>query len=255
MTTLQNKTALVTGASRGIGRATAATLAEAGAHVLVHYGRSKQEAESLVAEIQRKGGHADAVSADLGTPEGAALLAKRVRSIVGDRLDVLVLNAGISKSARLADHTVEDFDNLFATNVRGPFFLVQQLMPVLSEGSNIIVISSASARTVAGKPDVDSPPILAYASTKGALETLVRNWAAILGPNGIRVNAVAPGIIDTDMSNFTKTEAGRDLTLGMQALKRIGKPEDVADVVAFLASDAARGIPGASIPVDGGSKL
>jgi 3-oxoacyl-[acyl-carrier protein] reductase len=89
----------------------------------------------------------------------------------------------------------------------------------------------------------------------GALETLVKNWAAILGPRGIRVNAVAPGVIETDMSNFTKTEAGREVMLGMQALKRIGKPEDVADVVAFLASDAARWITGASIPVDGGSKL
>src|SRR6266481_9566786 len=110
MTTLQNKTALVTGASRGIGRATAVALAEAGAHVLVHYGRSVQEAESLVAAIQTKGGHADAISADLGTPDGAALLAKQVRSIVGNRLDVLVLNAGISKAARIADYTVEDFD-------------------------------------------------------------------------------------------------------------------------------------------------
>src|SRR6202008_412647 len=122
-------------------------------------------------------------------------------------------------------------------------------------GSNIIVISSLGARSVVGKPSLNDPSILAYASTKGALETLVRNWAAILGPRGIRVNAVAPGVIDTDMSNFTKTEAGREITLGMQALKRIGKPEDVADVVAFLASDAARWITGASIPVDGGSKL
>jgi 3-oxoacyl-[acyl-carrier protein] reductase len=255
MTALQNKTALVTGASRGIGRATATVLAEAGAHVLVHYGRSKQDAESLVAEIQRKGGHADAVSADLGTPEGAALLANQVRSIVGDRLDVLVLNAGISKLARIADHTVEDFDNLFAINVRGPFFLVQQLLPVLGEGSSIVAISSAVVRTVVSKPGVESPSVLAYASTKGALETLVKNWAAILGPSGIRVNAVAPGVIDTDMSNFTKTEAGREVALGMQALKRIGKPEDVADVVAFMASDGARWITGASIPVDGGSKL
>src|ERR1700691_1448228 len=230
MFTLQDKTALVTGASRGIGRATAAALARAGAHVLVHYGRSAHEAESLVSEIRTKGGRAEAISADLGTPNGTALLAKQVRAIVGDRLDVLVLNAGISKAARLADYTVEDFDNLFATNVRSPFFLVQQLLPILGDGSNI-------------------------ASTKGALETLVKNWAAILGPSGIRVNAVAPGVIDTDMSNLTKTEAGRETTLGMQALKRIGKPEDVADVVAFMASDAARWITGASIPVDGGSRL
>jgi 3-oxoacyl-[acyl-carrier protein] reductase len=255
MSTLQNKTALVTGASRGIGRATAAALARAGAHVLVHYGRSSQEAESLVSEIQAKGGRAQAIRADLGTAEGATLLAKEVRSIVGDRLDVLVLNAGISKAARIADYTVEDFDNLFATNVRSPFFLVQQLLPILGEGSNIIAISSLGSHAVFGKPGADNPSLLAYASTKGALETLVRNWAAILGPQGIRVNAVSPGAIDTDMSHFTKTEAGREVILGVQALQRIGKPEDVADVVAFLASDKARWITGASIPVDGGSKL
>jgi len=255
MTALQNKTALVTGASRGIGRATAVALAEAGAHVLVHYGSSKQEAESLVAEIRRKGGCADAIAADLGAPEGVTLLAEQTCAMVGNRLDVLVLNAGISKSARVADYTVADFDSLFAINVCGPFFLVQQLLPVLGEGSSIVVISSLGAHSVVGKPGLDNPSILAYASTKGALETLVRNWAAILGPSGIRVNAVAPGVIDTDMSNFTKTEAGREVALGMQALKRLGKPEDVADVVAFIASDAARWVTGASIPVDGGSKL
>jgi 3-oxoacyl-[acyl-carrier protein] reductase len=255
MAALQDKTALVTGASRGIGRATAAALARAGAHVLVHYGRSAKEAESLVSEIQTKGGRANAISADLGTADGAALLAKQVRSIVGDRLDVLVLNAGISKAARIADYTVEDFDGLFATNVRGPFFVIQQLLPLFGEGSNIILISSLGARAVVGTPNLDKPSILAYAATKGAIETLVKNWAAILGPRGIRVNAVAPGVIDTDMSNFTKTEAGREVALGMQALKRIGKPEDIADVVAFVASDGARWITGASIPVDGGSKL
>jgi 3-oxoacyl-[acyl-carrier protein] reductase len=255
MTTLEGKTALVTGASRGIGRATAVALARVGARILAHYGRSAQEAESLVTEIRANGGRADAISADLATAQGAAMLAEQVRSIVGDRLDVAVLNAGISKAARIADHTLEDFDNLFATNVRGPFFLVQQLLPMLGEGSNITVISSLVARTVVGKPGVDNPSILAYASTKGAMETLVKHWAAILGSRGIRVNAVAPGVIDTDMSNFTKTEAGREVTLGMQALKRIGKPEDVADVVAFLASDGSRWITGASIAVDGGSKL
>jgi NAD(P)-dependent dehydrogenase (short-subunit alcohol dehydrogenase family) len=255
MATLENKTALVTGASRGIGRATAAALARAGAHVLVHYGRSAEEAESLVAAIRADGGRADAIAADLATADGAALLAGQVRALAGDRLDVLVLNAGVSKSARIADYTTADMDSLFATNVRGPFFLVQQLLPILGDGSNIVAITSAVARMVVGKPGVENPSVLAYASTKGALETLVKNWAAILGPRGIRVNAVAPGVIDTDMSNFAKTEAGRELTLGMQALKRIGRPEDVADVVAFIASDGARWITGASIPVDGGSKL
>jgi NAD(P)-dependent dehydrogenase (short-subunit alcohol dehydrogenase family) len=252
---LQGKIALVTGASRGIGRATALALAEAGAHVVVHYGRSAQDAESVVADIRSKAGRADAIQADLGTPAGPALLAKSVRSIIGERLDVLVLNAGITKAATIKDLTVEDFDSLFATNVRGPFFLVQQLLPLLGDGSNIILTSSLGARFVVGTADLEKPSILAYAATKGAVETLVKNWAAILGPRGIRVNAVAPGVIDTDMSNFTKTEAGRNTALGMQALKRIGKPADVADVIVFLASDSARWITGASIPVDGGSKL
>jgi 3-oxoacyl-[acyl-carrier protein] reductase len=255
MTTLHNKTALVTGASRGIGRATALALAETGAHVLVHYGRSVQEAQSLVESIHSKGGRADAIRADLATPEGAASLAKEARSIFGDRLDILVANAGVSKNATFKDHSIEDFDTLFSTNVRSPFFLVQQLLPILGQGSNIVVISSLAARAVVGKPDLENRSILLYASTKGAIETLVKNWAAILGPRGIRVNAVAPGVIETDMSAFAKTDAGREATLGMQALKRIGKPEDVADVVAFLASDKARWITGASIPVDGGSKL
>jgi 3-oxoacyl-[acyl-carrier protein] reductase len=132
---------------------------------------------------------------------------------------------------------------------------VQQILPILGQGSNIVLISSLVARAVVGKPDLENSSILLYAATKGAIETLVKNWAAILGPRGIRVNAVAPGVIETDMSNFAKTEAGREATLGMQALKRIGKPEDVADVVAFLVSDKARWITGASIPVDGGYKL
>jgi 3-oxoacyl-[acyl-carrier protein] reductase len=250
-----NKTALVTGASRGIGRATALALAETGVHVLVHYGRSAQEAQSVVENIQSIGGRAHAIRADLATPEGASSLAKEARSIVGDRLDILVANAGVSKSATIKDYTIEDFDNLFSTNVRSPFFLVQQILPILGQGSNVVLISSLAARAVVGKADLENSSILLYAATKGAIETLVKNWAAILGPRGIRVNAVAPGVIETDMSNFAKTEASREATLGMQALKRIGKPEDVADVVAFLASNKARWITGASIPVDGGSKL
>lgn len=255
MKPLLDKTALVTGASRGIGRAISLALSDAGARVLVHYGRSQQEADGVVSLIREKGGQADALGADLAARDGAAVLAQQVRKLVKDRLDIVVLNAGISKAAPLAAYTVDELDALFATNVRGPFFAMQQLIPFLGEGSNVVVTTSAVARMVVGRPALESPSILAYASTKGALETLVKNWAAILGPRGIRVNAVAPGVIDTDMSNFTKTDAGRETALNMQALKRIGKPEDVADVVAFLASDKARWITGASIPVDGGSRL
>jgi NAD(P)-dependent dehydrogenase (short-subunit alcohol dehydrogenase family) len=256
MVNLTNKTALVTGASRGIGRATATALAQAGAYVLVHYGKSQRDAVTLVEEIRNTGGKADSVGADLATPEAAAEVAAKVSKLVGDRLDILVANAGISKAARIEDHTIADFDNLFATNVRAPFFLVQHLLPLLGEGSSVVVTTSLAARVSPGSPgQAGAPSLPVYAATKGALETLVKHWASLFGPRGIRVNAVAPGVIETDMSNFTKTEAGRNLTLAMQSLKRIGKPEDVADVIAFIASDGARWITGASIPVDGGSKL
>jgi NAD(P)-dependent dehydrogenase (short-subunit alcohol dehydrogenase family) len=253
---LVHKKALVTGASRGIGRATAVALANAGAYVIVHYGKSQKEAEELVAGIRGAGGKADCVGAGLASPNGPSELAAKVRGLVGERLDILVANAGISKAARIEDHTIQDFDDLFATNVRAPFFLLQNLLPLLGEGSSVIVTTSLAARVSPAAPgQAGGPSLPVYAATKGALETLVKHWAALLGPRGIRVNAIAPGVIETDMSNFTKTEAGRSLTLGIQALKRIGQPEDVADVVAFLASDGARWITGASIPVDGGSKL
>jgi 3-oxoacyl-[acyl-carrier protein] reductase len=248
MNTLKGKTALVTGASRGIGRAIALALAQAGAQVLVHYSSNEKEADSVVAAIRTGGGKAQKVGTDLRKPDGAHTLAKQVRDIVGDRLDILVANAGISKSATIEATTVEDFDSLFAVNVRAPFFLVQQLLPVLCQGSTIIFTSSIVARASIGT-------LYAYAATKGAIDTLVTHFAAALGGRGIRVNAVAPGVIDTDMSNFTKTEAGREVTLGMQALKRMAKPEDIAPVVAFLASEDARWITGDTIRVDGGSKL
>src|SRR6478672_9492841 len=243
MTNLANKTALITGASRGMGRATALALAAAGARVIVHYGRNADEAKAVVDQIRANGGQADAVAADLAAPDGAHVLAAEVRNLVRDKLDILVSNAGTIETL-----SVKEFDSLFAVNVRAPYFLVQQLLPIMSDGGVIVFVSSLGARAAVGT-------LAAYASTKGAINTLVKYLASALGPRGIRVNAVAPGVIDTDMSNFTKTEAGREVALGMQALKRIGKPEDVADVVAFLASDAARWITGASIPVDGGSKL
>jgi 3-oxoacyl-[acyl-carrier protein] reductase len=248
MTNLSGKTALVTGASRGIGRAGALALARAGAQVLVHYGSSEKEADAVVAEIRNAGGRAEKVSADLRQADGPHALARQVRAIVGDRLDILVANAGISKAASIEDTRIEDFDNLFAVNVRAPFFLVQQLLPVLCKGSNIIFTSSLAARATVGT-------LSAYAASKGAVGTLVKHFASALGPRGIRVNAVAPGVVDTEMSSLTKTNEGRDYALGIQALKRLAQPDDIGGVFAFLASDDARWITGETVAVDGGSKL
>jgi 3-oxoacyl-[acyl-carrier protein] reductase len=173
---------------------------------------------------------------------------RKIDAGLGDRLDILVANAGISRAATIEDYTVEDFDSLFAVNVRAPFFLVQQLLPILHEGSSIVLLSSLAARTAVGA-------LSAYAATKGAIDTLVKHFASVLGGRGIRVNAVAPGVVQTDMSSFTKTDAGRDYTLGMQALKRLAEPDDIAGAIAFLASDEARWITGDTVHVDGGSKL
>ena len=247
-TNLSGKTALVTGASRGIGRASALALARAGARVLVHYGNAEQEAAAVVDEIRAAGGKAEKIGVDLGQPEGPHELARRVREIIGGRLDVLVANAGISKAASIEDTTLADFDAQFAVNVRAPFFLVQQLLPALCEGSSIVLVSSLAAHASVGT-------LSAYAATKGAIDTLVKHFAAALGSRGIRVNAVAPGVVETDMSNFARTEDGRAFTLGMQALQRVAQPDDIADAVAFLASNEARWITGDTLRVDGGSKL
>jgi 3-oxoacyl-[acyl-carrier protein] reductase len=248
MTNLSGKTALVTGASRGIGRASALALAKAGAQVLVHYGTGDKEAAAVVAEIRSAGGKAEKITADLRAPDGPHTLAERVRSIIGGRLDILVANAGISKASTIEETTVEDFDALFAVNVRAPYFLVQQLLPVMCKGSSVVLLSSLAAHASVGA-------LSAYAATKGAIDTLVKHFASALGERGIRVNAVAPGVVPTDMSNFAKTEAGRDLTLNIQALKRMAAPDDIAAAVAFLASDEARWITGDTLRVDGGSKL
>lgn len=248
MNHLTGKTALVTGASRGIGRASALALAEAGAQILVHYSSGEKEADAVVAEIRAAGGNARKVAANLRDADGPHTLAERVRAVIGHRLHILVANAGISKAASIEETTVEDFDDLFAVNVRAPYFLVQQLLPVMCEGSNVILLSSLAAHASVGK-------LPAYAATKGAVDTLVKHFASALGERGIRVNAVAPEVVETDMSNFTKTDAGREATLGMQALKRVAQPDDIGSAVAFLASDAARWITGETLRVDGGSKL
>src|SRR6202171_845955 len=248
MPSLNGKTALVTGASRGMGRASALALAAAGAQVLVHYGRGAKEADGVVAEIRKGGGRGGGIAMTLAAVDGAGKLARQARSIIGDRLDILVANAGISKAATIEETTVENFDDLYAVNVRAPYFLVQQLLPTLCKDSSIVLMSSLAAHATVGT-------LSAYAATKGAIDTLVKHFAAALGDRGIRVNAVAPGVVDTDMSDFARSDTGRDFTLGIQALKRVAQPDDIGAAVVFLASDEARWITGDTLRVDGVSKL
>jgi 3-oxoacyl-[acyl-carrier protein] reductase len=175
---LSGKTALVTGASRGIGRATALALASRGAYVLVHYRSGGAEAEGVVADIHRNGGRAESTCADLSIADGPHALAAQVGKMIDTRLDILVANAATYKAASIEDTTLKDFDELFAVNVRALFFLVQQLTPIMGAGSSIVLISSLAARTAFGT-------IAAYAATKGAIDTLVKHFALALADRGI----------------------------------------------------------------------
>jgi 3-oxoacyl-[acyl-carrier protein] reductase len=215
--------------------------------VIVHYGQAREEADALVAAIRASGGKAEGVSSDMAAADGAEKLAQWVRTIVGARLDILVASAGISKTTSIDRTTVADFD-LSSQSISVHLSSWCSLLPILCEGSSVTVTSSLAARAAVGT-------LYAYAMTKGAVDTMVKHFAAALGSRGIRVNAVAPGVVQTDMSDFTKTDFGRDFTLNMQALKRLAVPEDTGDVIAFLASDDARWITGDIIHVDGGSKL
>jgi 3-oxoacyl-[acyl-carrier protein] reductase len=248
MKDLEGKIALVTGASRGIGRAAAQAIAEKGARVLVHYSKSSGEADTVVDLIRSNGGSADKVGADLSERDGPHRLAAQVKTMIGGRLDVLIANAGVASAAPLLETKIDEFDRLFAVNVRAPYFLIQQLLPVMGSDSSIVLTSSLASRFVVRN-------LSAYAATKGAIDTLVKHFAAELGPLGIRVNAVAPGVVATDMSSFAKTEDGRNVILGLQALQRIAQADDIGGVFAFLASPDARWINGQTLSVDGGSKL
>jgi len=248
LTLFAGQTALVTGASRGIGRATALRLATEGAHVIAHFGSSQEAAESLAVEVRREGGRVDLVRSDLSKPDAAQDLAAHVRRLGIEQLDILVSNAAVASVRTLEAQSLEEFDRLYAINVRTPYFLVQQCLPFLGEGSRVIFVSSTTAR---------SAPVGAslYASTKGAINTLVRCLATELGPRGIRVNAVAPGAIETDMASFLKIEAARQAVITEQALKRVGQPGDVADAIVVLASSESRWMTGQVVEVSGGTRL
>jgi 3-oxoacyl-[acyl-carrier protein] reductase len=247
MNTLAGKTAVVTGASRGKGRVVALALARAGAQVIVHCGHSAHEAETVVREIRGIGSRSDAISVDLSTREGPHQLARRVRAIVGDRLDILVANAGMSTRNVVRDNSVEDFDQQLALNVRAPFFLIQQLLPIMCMGSNVTFLLQPTRYATAQLQSID-------AAIGGAMETLIRHLASTLGERGIRVNALAEGSGQTERLVTAGTVARHDTAPEGQAPEGYAASrgiEGVGSVVAFLASDAARWITGDIVRIDG----
>jgi 3-oxoacyl-[acyl-carrier protein] reductase len=245
---LTGRIALVTGGSRSIGRAIALALAARGARVAVHYARDAAAAEATVGAIRAAGGSAFALQAELADP--AAIVAMfEAFDREANGLDILVNNAGIASQAATADTAEAEFDRLFAVNVKGVWLTTQHALKRLRDGGRIINLSSGLTRAA-------MPNIAAYSATKGAVDTLTLHWAAEFGPRGITVNAVAPGAIDTDMNaGWLKEEAARGWVASTQALARIGTAEDVAGVVAFLASPEGGWVTGQVIDASGGWKL
>ena len=241
---LTGKIALVTGSSRGIGRAIVERLSQEGAAVAINYFRSSDQADEVVAAITSGGGAAVALQADVSDIEGVQQLFEQTLEHFG-RLDILVNNAGIRITRTVADTREDEFDRLFAINVKGPFFACQQAVHRISDGGRIINISSAVTRMML-------PGYSIYAASKAAVDQLTRVLAKEIGERQVTVNAVCPGPVDTELLREGKTEEQLQGMAQMAAFNRLGKVDDIADVVAFLASDDARWITGQMIHVNGG---
>ncbi|MDT0307773.1 SDR family oxidoreductase [Streptomyces sp. DSM 44917] len=252
MSTLSGRTALVTGGSRGIGRAVAERLGRDGARVGVHYARDETAAKETVATIEAAGGSAFALRATLGGPGDAEALWAAFDEHA-DGLDILVNNAGVDSPPTGIEGTEpEDFDRVFAVNARAPFFVSRLALGRLRDGGRIVNVSTGLTRRPGAMPQ-----LVAYTMSKGALDQLTAVLAKELGPRGITVNGVAPGAIDTDM-NASWLRAGPEAweaTASSSPLGRVGQPADIADVVAFLASDDSRWVTGQWLDATGGALL
>jgi len=244
---LRGKTALVTGASRGIGRAIAQRLATHGARIAIHYGGNDRAANDTLESIERLGGQAFLLRTELGVSGDVnTLFTKLEKELAGRPLDILVNNAAVAPQTTVHETTPEDFDRIFAINVRAPFFIIQRALPLMPDGGRIINISSGVTWF--------ATPATVYSMTKGALNVLGRSLANSLGTRNITVNTISPGITETDMNPAIRDKDSQAIerVAAMTALGRPGGPSDIGDVVAFFASDDARWITGQTLEVNGG---
>lgn len=253
-TSHNDKVAVITGSSRGLGAGAAKRLARDGFFVVVNYLRSQKEGEDVVREITAAGGRAALVQGDISTTAGVASFFEGVdaalkASGLPAAIDVLVANAGIIVGKPFAQTTEADFDALFNTNVKGVFFLIQAALPRLRDNGRIITLGSGLSRFA-------NPMYTAYSATKGAIDVMTRVLAQELGVRGITVNAVAPGATDTDMnSTWLRSDAGRAMLMSHQAIKQVAGPAEIADAIAFLAGPDSRWITAQRIEASGGSYL
>jgi len=242
MESLSGTTALVTGGSRGIGRAICQALAKQGATIILHYNSNRAAAEETAASIK---GEVRLVQANMASITGIDAMFAELKDV---RLDFLINNAGIWRNTPMGSSTIADIDELLNTNLRAPFWVTQCALPLMNDGGRIVNISS-----VAGRIGVPGGRSL-YGATKAALDNFSKNWALELAPRKILANSVAPGYITTDMTEgYFKDPAMLEAAIRRQPMGKMGTPEEVADVVVFLCSDAARFITGQSINVSGGS--
>ncbi|MCK2021214.1 MULTISPECIES: SDR family NAD(P)-dependent oxidoreductase [Peribacillus] len=249
----KNKYALVTGASRGIGKSVAIQLATDGFNILLHYNQNTEKANKLKKEIELIGRQVKLIQGDFNSSEGIEAFIEKTRKMLIEENDVslhtIVHNAGHATSNAFGEVDYNEFDRLFNANVKAPYFITQSLIEFLEFSGRIINLSSGVTR-------IAFPHMMVYSMTKGAINTMTFTLAKELGAKGITVNSVMPGIIDTDSTaNWLHTEEGQENAKNMSALKREGQPEEIANAVSFLASEKGSFITGHNMDVTGGSHL
>lgn len=251
---MKRKVALVTGASRGLGQAIALRLAQDGMMIAVHYGKNQAAAEEVVAKIESLGGEAFAVQAEVSQLTSIKAMYEQLDAQLTQRtgtarFDVLVNNAGTAIAKPIEEWTEEEFDYQFDLNVKGTFFMTQMAIPRMNDNGSVINLGTGLTR-------FSYPVYAVYAASKGAVNVLTQYLAVVLGERGITVNTIAPGAIDTDLNaGWLRSEEGRSQIMAISAIKRIGMPDDIADVASFLASDQSRWVTGQRIEASGGAHL